>query len=100
MADAIFGRLSVYATTHYGSVLRTEESSVLLDIATCVNAAVLVGVLVGVLLERARSRSAVTPRRPLEQPCSESAPTRCSRSEPCAPPAPAPPAPPVHQNPP
>mmetsp|Transcript_37883 Transcript_37883/g.125552 ORF Transcript_37883/g.125552 Transcript_37883/m.125552 type:complete len:164 (+) Transcript_37883:57-548(+) len=31
--------------------------------------------------------------RPLEQPCSESAPTRCSRSEPCAPPAPAPPAP-------
>ncbi|EOD39457.1 hypothetical protein EMIHUDRAFT_199917 [Emiliania huxleyi CCMP1516] len=31
MADAIFGRLSVY-----GSVLRTEESSVLLDIATCV----------------------------------------------------------------
>jgi len=86
MADAIFGRLSVY-----GSVLRTEESSVLLDIATCVS------VLVGVLLERARSRSAVTPpRRPLEQPCrSESAPTRCSRSEPCAPPAPAPPAPPA-----
>ena len=89
MADAIFGRLSVY-----GSVLRTEESSVLLDIATCVNA-VLVGVLVGVLLERARSRSADTPRWPLEQPCSESAPTRCSRSEPCAPPAPAPPAPPA-----
>ena len=81
MADAIFGRLSVY-----GSVLRTEESSVLLDIATCVNAVALV--LVGVLLERARSRRADTPRRPLEQPCSESAPTRCSRSEPCAPPAP------------
>ena len=75
-----------------------EESSVLQYIATCVNAVALV--LVGVLLERARSRRADTPRRPLEQPCSEPAPTRCSRSEPCAPPAPAPPAPPVHQNPP
>ena len=70
-----------------------EESSVLLYIATCVNAVALV--LVGVLLERARSRRADTPRRPLEQPCSEPAPTRCSRSEPCAPPAPAPPAPPA-----
>ena len=72
-----------------------EESSVLQYIATCVNAVALV--LVGVLLERARSRRADTPRRPLEQPCSKPAPTRCSRSEPCAPPAPAPPAPPgVH----
>ena len=70
-----------------------EESSVLQYIATCVNAVALV--LVGVLLERARSRRADTPRRPLEQPCSEPAPTRCSRSEPCAPPAPAPPAPPA-----
>ena len=70
-----------------------EESSVLQYIATCVNAVALV--LVGVLLERARSRRADTPRRPLEQPCSKPAPTRCSRSEPCAPPAPAPPAPPA-----